>query len=198
VTDAQDYAEIALKHIRHLAETIGPRGSTTPQERRAAEHARDVLQGLGIDTRLEPFQSGRSTYRPFVLAIGAALLGTLVYAFTRHPVAAAGAAVLNALGAWGMFAELDFADNWMRRLLPTGPSQNAIGVVPAREETRHRRQRGHHRRDGPACVRRRSAHVATAVALPATRLRADRVRRGARRRLVVPVPLRRIRATLGA
>ncbi len=137
-TDAPGYAEIALKHIRHLTEVIGPRGSTTPQERQAAEYARDVLQNLGIDARLEPFRSGRSTYHPFVLAFGASLLGGLLYAITRHPLAALLAAAFNGLGAWGMFAELDFTDNWMRRLLPTGPSQNAIGVVPPRQEMRRR------------------------------------------------------------
>lgn len=138
MTEAQGYAEVALRHIRYLVETIGPRGSTTPQERQAAEYARDVLQGLGMEARLEPFRSGRSTYRPFVLALGASLLGALLCAIIRHPLVALLAAVLNGLGAWGMFAELDFTGNWMRWLLPTGPSQNVVGVVPAREETRRR------------------------------------------------------------
>ncbi len=132
------YVEAALKHIRYLVETVGSRGSTTPQERQAAEYARDVLQGLGLNARLEPFQSSRSTYYPFVLAFGAALLGSFLYAITCHPLAALLAAVLNALGAWGMFAELDFSDNWMRRLLPIGPSQNVVGIVSSREETRRR------------------------------------------------------------
>ncbi|HEY66167.1 MAG TPA: Zn-dependent exopeptidase M28 [Caldilineae bacterium] len=134
----QAYVQVALEHIRHLSEVIGPRGSTTSQERQAAEYARDVLRNLGIDARLEPFRSARSSYRPFALAFGVALLGGLLYAITRHSAAAFLAAALNALGAWGMFAELDFTDNWMRRLLPTGPSQNVIGVVLAREEPRRR------------------------------------------------------------
>jgi hypothetical protein len=41
------------------------------------------------------------------------------------------AAILNALGAWGMLAETDFAANWMRWLLPRADSQNAVGVVPS-------------------------------------------------------------------
>jgi hypothetical protein len=138
MADARTHAALALQHIHHLAETIGPRGSTTPEECRAAEYARDVLQRLGIDARLERFQSGRSTYRPFVLAFGVALLGALLCAITRHPIVALLAAVLNGLGAWGMFAELDFTDNWMRRVLPTAPSQNALGVVPPDGETRRR------------------------------------------------------------
>ncbi|NOZ27058.1 MAG: M28 family peptidase [Chloroflexi bacterium] len=138
MTQPQTYVPIALKHIRHLSEVIGPRGSTTPQERQAAEYARDVLRDLGVDARLEPFRSARSSYRPFALAFGVALLGGLLYAVTRHPAAALLAALLNALGAWGMFAELDFTDNWMRRLLPMGLSQNVVGVVSAREEPRRR------------------------------------------------------------
>jgi hypothetical protein len=136
--DAQSYPEVALEHIRHLAETIGPRGSTTSKELEAAEYVRDALRALGISARLEPFRSGRSTYRPFVLAFVAACLGTALYTVVRHPGTALVAALLNGLGAWGMFAELDFADNWMRRLLPTGPSQNVVGVVPPKGERRCR------------------------------------------------------------
>ena len=41
------YAQLALDHIRHLAETIGPRGSTTSGQREGAEPltiARQVTQ----------------------------------------------------------------------------------------------------------------------------------------------------------
>lgn len=138
VQDAQGYAEAALKHIRHLSEAIGPRGSTTPGERRAAEYARDALRRLGIEPRLETFDSGQSTYRPFVLAFGTALAGALAYAVTRHPIASLLAAALNGLGAWGMFAELDLSGNWMRRLLPTAPSQNVVGSVGPAGEVRQR------------------------------------------------------------
>jgi hypothetical protein len=107
-TDLQAYAEVAWEHIHYLAEVIGPRGSTTLKEREAAEYVRDILQALGIDAGLDTFQSERSTYRPFVLAFVAACLGTALYTVIRHPGTALVAALLNGLGAWGMFAELDF------------------------------------------------------------------------------------------
>ena len=97
VQDAQGYAEAALQHIRHLSEAIGPRGSTTPGERRAAEYARDALRRLGIEPRLETFNSGQSTYRPFVLAFGTALAGALAYVATRHPIASLLAAAPRAV-----------------------------------------------------------------------------------------------------
>ena len=77
MTGAQSHAEVALRHIRHLTETIGPRGSTTPQERQAAEYARDVLRGLGIEARLESFQSGRSTSNDQNLAVAFLSLNNL-------------------------------------------------------------------------------------------------------------------------
>ncbi|MCJ7738982.1 MAG: M28 family metallopeptidase [Anaerolineae bacterium] len=132
------YAQLALDHIRHLAETIGPRGSTTSGEREAAENARRIMADLGFEARIESFAAGRSTYRPFVLALGGALLAGVLSAVVAHPVTAPLAALASGLGAWGMFAELDFTRNWVRRLLLGMPSQNTVGVVPAAGERRRR------------------------------------------------------------
>jgi hypothetical protein len=51
-----------IEHIRYLAETIGPRGSTRPPEKRAAEYAEKALREAGLEPVTEGFQSGRSTY----------------------------------------------------------------------------------------------------------------------------------------
>ena len=40
----------AMQHIQHLSMTIGPRGSTTPQEKQAAEYARQQFEALGLET----------------------------------------------------------------------------------------------------------------------------------------------------
>lgn len=135
---SEQYTQSALRHLHHLTVEIGERGSTTPQERRAAEYALRVFENLKLEARMESFRSGRSTYYPFVLAFGLPLLAALFYAITRQPAAALATAFLSALGAWGMFSELDLGDNWMRRLLPTGGSQNVTGVVPPRQEARRR------------------------------------------------------------
>ncbi|NLE45842.1 MAG: Zn-dependent exopeptidase M28 [Chloroflexi bacterium] len=138
MVDSTAYAELALSHIRYLSETIGGRGSTTHQERQGAQYACDTMAGARIPSRLEPFRSGRSTYRPFVLAFGAALISTALYFATHFRLVALVAGAISALSAWGMFAELDFSSNWMRKLLPTGSSQNAVGVVQAKKNRRHR------------------------------------------------------------
>ena len=129
----------ALRHLRHLAVGIGPRPSTQDAERRAADYAAGVMRTAGLrSVRLESFLSGRSTYLPYDLAIGAGLLGNLLALVVPGRGALVAAALLNGLGALGFFAEADLDDNWMRRLLPRRPSQNVIGVIPPRGERRQR------------------------------------------------------------
>lgn len=124
-------AQQAIETIRHLSETIGGRGSCTPAERQAAEYTADHMRALGIqDVRTETYQGAPSTYQPYALAFVAALLGTLGVWMVGGRGAMAVAAVLNALGAWGMVIETDFSNNWMRRLLPKAGSQNTAGVIP--------------------------------------------------------------------
>jgi len=131
MTQAEQYAGKAYEYVRYLAETIGGRGSCTPQERQAAEYCAQQMRELGVEqVRIEPFRGAPSTYRPYALAFVAALLGTcLVWLGGR--VAMALAALLSGLGTWGMLAESDFSGNWTRRLLPRGESQNVVGIVPA-------------------------------------------------------------------
>lgn len=120
-----------MEHVRTLAETIGGRGSGTPQERRAAEYVADEMRSLGArDVRIEPFPGAASTYRPYALAFAAALSGTALSWVLGGRWAMAAAAGLSAVGAWGMLAGSDLASTWMQRLLPTARSHNSVGVLP--------------------------------------------------------------------
>ncbi len=129
----------AMNHVRALADEIGGRGSCTPAEQQAAEYAAAEMRRMGAaQVSLEPFLAVPSTYWPFALAFGAALLGTLLAWLLDGRWALAVAALLSGLGAAGMLAETDLAGNWMRRLLPHRVSQNAVGVLPAAGEVRQR------------------------------------------------------------
>lgn len=129
----------AMAWIEHLAVEIGGRGSCTEAERHAAEYAAAEMRQLGAErVALEPFRAVPSTYWPFALAFGVALLGTLLAWLADDRWALAVAALLSGLGAGGMLAEADLAGNWMRRLLPQGLSQNAVGRVPPAGEVRQR------------------------------------------------------------
>ena len=135
----EEYAQQALSHIRHLPQAIGGRGSCTPAEQQAAEYVAQELRSLGLsDVRIEPYRGAPSTYRPYALALGTALLGTLLVWIVAGRGTMALAAVASALGAWGMLAETDFSSNWMRWLLPKAVSHNAVGILPPTEKVRKR------------------------------------------------------------
>ncbi|HVF11347.1 MAG TPA: M20/M25/M40 family metallo-hydrolase [Abditibacteriaceae bacterium] len=133
------YSGRALQHVQYFCEAIGPRPSTGVGERLAAEYAAGVMRQLELqDVRLESFRSGRSTYRPFLLAFLAGLAGNVIGARFSSRSSTALAMLLNGAAAWGFAREAELRSNWMRRVLPQGESQNAISIVPAREEVLRR------------------------------------------------------------
>ena len=134
-----EYTQQALDHICHLSERIGARGSCTAAEGRAAEYVAEQMRAANArNVQNEPFWGVPSTYRPYLLAFAVALLGDLAVWLVPERWMMAIAALLSALGAWGMFAESDLANSWMRRLLPRAASRNAVGVLPSAGEVRRR------------------------------------------------------------
>jgi hypothetical protein len=134
---ADDPTHYILEQICYLSETIGGRGSCTTAERQAAEYVAEQMRDYAVqDVRIEPYRGAPSTYRPYALAFGAALLGTLLVWLVGGTWPTLLAVLLNAMSGGGMVAETDFVANWMRRLLPTARSQNAVGVIPAAGEVR--------------------------------------------------------------
>jgi len=126
----------AWHHVRELCQTIGPRPSTRKGERDAADYCCAAMQAAEIqNVRCETFGSGRSAYLPFGLAIAAGLVGNLWQLSRPGRASSLASLLLNGAGALGFWREANFQNNWMRRVLPKGQSQNVIGVVPAREET---------------------------------------------------------------
>ncbi|MBA3943504.1 MAG: M28 family peptidase [Herpetosiphonaceae bacterium] len=135
---ARSYADRALEHIRYLTETIGPRPSTQEGERLGAEYAAAVLEQAGLVVQVEGFMSGRSTYRPYALAFGTGLMGSLIHALWPTRTTALAAALLNGAGAWAFACEAELRPHWARRLLPAGPSQNVVAIIPPAATVRHR------------------------------------------------------------
>jgi hypothetical protein len=135
----QEMAAKALAHVHALAGDIGPRGSCTAAEGRAAAYAADEMRRLGLQgVAVEPFRGAPATYRPYALAFATALLASLLAHLPGRPWTLTLAALLSGLGAWGMFRETDLAGNWLRRLLPRGESRNAVGIVAPAGEVRQK------------------------------------------------------------
>lgn len=118
-----------LSHIRTLAVDIGPRGSTTPEERQAAEYAKDQFKQIGLTPVWQDFQSARSIFLPHI--IGSFFM---IFAFILYPlggkVSAVIAAIISILVIVSELQELGFQNNLIRMLVPKGSSQNVHAVVP--------------------------------------------------------------------
>jgi hypothetical protein len=124
-----------MDHVRYLAETIGPRGSTRPPESRAAEYAEKVLREAGLEPVTEKFRSGRSTYYPFALFSGLVLLSVVLFWWGGRRGAAA-AALITLASLVSVLLELAFRPNPFRWLLPKGQSQNVWARIEPKQEAR--------------------------------------------------------------
>ena len=125
-----------LKHIRALSVDIGPRPPTREGERLGAEYACEQFEKLGLAPVMEKFKSARSIFLPHL--IGSALM---LAAFAMYPlggrVTIVIAALLSILVLVSEIQELGFQDNFYRRILPKGESQNVHAVIePSGEHKR--------------------------------------------------------------
>jgi len=68
-----------MDHVRYLAGTIGPRGSTTSREVEATRYAGQVLRQAGLGPVSETFSSARSGYYPYALFSGLMLVSELLF-----------------------------------------------------------------------------------------------------------------------
>lgn len=126
-----------MAHARFLCEQIGPRGATTPQEKRAAEYARDQLQRSGLsDARVQSFRAARSGWLPLTIAFSVAVWGTILcwgsFYLTRQPaIGAFSGALLCAISAWTVYAIATQRQHPLSRWLSSAGSHNAVGRIAA-------------------------------------------------------------------
>jgi len=127
----------AMEHVRRLAETIGPRGSTTPGEARAADYVSAELEGFGLTPERQPFRSARSAWWPLAFFWGLILVSCIAFLWGGR-VGAIGALGCGLVAFVSVLLELLFFPNPLRWLLPTGPSQNVFAHIEPRGEARER------------------------------------------------------------
>ncbi len=122
-----------LKHVRALSVDIGPRPPTREGEHQGAEYACEQFSKFGLAPVTETFKSARSIFLPHL--IGSALM---LAAFAMYPlggrVTVVVAALLSILVLVSEVQELGFQDNFYRRILPKGESQNVHAVIQPQGE----------------------------------------------------------------
>lgn len=121
-----------MHHIKALAVDIGPRGSTTENERLAAEYVAAELRCHTADVRIEPFRSFTSFSWPWgLIYLILVCSGVLLW---LSPAWAAGFGLVGA----ALFIAQARARLELGSLFPHRPSQNIIGVLRPRGEVRRR------------------------------------------------------------
>ena len=118
------------EHVRYLSVTIGPRGSTTPGEKQAAEYAEQVYRKLGLSPLVEPFQSAKSAWLPFALGSGLVIVGEVSFLLGGF-YGLLLAFWLTVFALSSLVLELMFKQNPFRWILPKGESQNvSVKISP--------------------------------------------------------------------
>ncbi len=126
-----------MTHVRELAEKIGPRGSTTPEERAAARYIQKTLSLLGYKPKQESFRSARSAWLPAALFWSTLLAAGFLYLGSGR-IGGILALILACGSLASMLMELSFRSNPLRWILPKEESQNVWAVRPCEREEKHR------------------------------------------------------------
>ena len=131
-----------LKHVEHFTNTIGPRGSATPEEKKAHEYAKRTLERLGYEAHWEEFYAATSVWLPFALALGLMTLADLLFFLTGRTdnaqMGAVAAAAIGLITVVSFFLQISYRDNPLRWLLPMAKSQNVWAVAPPTGDVRRR------------------------------------------------------------
>jgi hypothetical protein len=125
-----------LDDVRHLAGTIGPRGTGTPAEAAAANYVAKRLADLGLASQKHTFRSVPSQ-NAFPIAISLmAVLAALIYPLGRA-VTRWLAVLLSLSAGWSLWQTIRNAFNPVSSLIPKVASQNVEArLQPKGEPTR--------------------------------------------------------------
>lgn len=125
-----------LAYIEYLTKGLGHRGSTTENEKRAADYVRRMLLNASVhEVEVQRFRSAVKIWRPYIVCLFLGLSAAAVYPLGGVPTRFT-AALLCALALWWFYRELNFHDNLLQRLLPKGESQNVIGRIQPTDSVR--------------------------------------------------------------
>lgn len=132
----------AMRAIDALADEIGPRAPTSPQESAAADWLRGELEGLGLDVRIDEFPAYRSFGRLYIPLFGLALASALPIGRVMRPVCGGAAAAIGfwegEFRSWGRLTEFvpGRSRNVSATIEPKGMSQRTVCLVSHLDSSR--------------------------------------------------------------
>jgi hypothetical protein len=126
--DKTKNSRLVIEHLRHLAVVIGARGSTTSQERFAAEYCLQHFRSLGVESEIQEFKSPKTGWRQHSLA---AVLGlfSIGLAWFGGKTGSIISTIIMILTTCSVILELYFKPNLLRLFMPKGNSQNVLARI---------------------------------------------------------------------
>jgi hypothetical protein len=123
-----DLADMAYHHIEQLAGEIGPRGTCTEGEQKAAKYLAAAFQDMGL-TEVETMRCrvSPSSYARYALIFFIALSNQLTSFIIQESWFYLLSAVILGLCAASIYLESDFQANWSRLVIRSQPSSNVLG-----------------------------------------------------------------------
>jgi hypothetical protein len=123
--------ERLLGWVRLLADDVGPRRPTSPEEHMAAVLVRERLAERGLEAELEPFRGYSTFAAPFSVILGLAVAPALLSRRRRLARSALALASLAGLATEGGLVRTPLSDLLSRR-----PSQNLVATIEPSGEAR--------------------------------------------------------------
>jgi hypothetical protein len=132
VSNISDLADLAYQHIEQLAGEIGPRGTCTEGERKAAKYLAAAYKNMGLaEVEVMPCLVSPSSYSRYALMFFITLSVLLLSFIIRESWAYLLSAGILGLCAASIYLESDFQANWSRLVVRSQPSSNVLGRCPS-------------------------------------------------------------------
>ncbi|NLT42597.1 MAG: Zn-dependent exopeptidase M28 [Anaerolineae bacterium] len=132
---ARSAAQTALKHVQHIAGTIGPRPVGSKAEQEVARYVHKQLAAAGLVPSHHGFVAPATEWLPFMIAAGAVALGVVLWLVFREGVAGPYlGAVGIGFGLWEVYAKLTFGWSPLSSLVPRRDTQNVVASIEPSEE----------------------------------------------------------------
>ncbi len=125
-----------MEHMRAICKDIGPRPSTSEQERRAADYVEDRLRKSGItDIQRQTFKSQNSAGWIMLISFALGLLATLLASTTAWWATATSFVLFT--GSACLFRQLILVrPTLLQKAISRWTSQNVIATIPAKSKAR--------------------------------------------------------------
>lgn len=126
-----------LSRIHYLTQELPHRGSTTLQEKKAANYACDQFKSYGYSPSVDEFYSATSAYYPALLFGAFSLVSVITYILFPSTLIGVTSITVITISLVSILTDASFGDNLFSFVLPKKPSQNIVAILKANQKVKN-------------------------------------------------------------